>query len=492
MINCKNLTFEECELFILRQSVDKIEKIIKREKVKSPEIKRIINIVETFIKKKKVLCYGGTAINNLLPKHERFYDKRIELPDYDFFSKTPIKHAKELADIYFKNGYTEVEAKAGIHSGTFKVFVNFIPIADISYFPEKLFNKIWKKRKTIDGISYLPPNFLRLLMYLELSRPKGHIQRWEKVLKRLTKLNRVYPIKIRRCDIFKKKTRYFSIEVGDIIIDTVIRNEGVFFGSYANKEYLDINKKLKQKYNIFKIRYFDILSEEPKVLAKKIKDNLKNNKFKNIKIKKISGIGEIISQHYKIMCNNKIVCFIYKPLGCHSYNIIQRNGRKIKIATIDTLLMYYLMFMYIEKPYYNVNNILCMAEYLFRIQGENRLKQKGLLKRFTINCIGKQETFESLRLKKSNLYNKLKKGTKEWDFYFLKYIPTSNIIKSKRSKTLKKSNTLKNKNISKNKSKKVAGKINKSTNKRKKNNNKTKRKQKTQKIREGWLNKIGY
>ena len=26
MVNCKNLTFEECELFILRQSVDKIDK----------------------------------------------------------------------------------------------------------------------------------------------------------------------------------------------------------------------------------------------------------------------------------------------------------------------------------------------------------------------------------------------------------------------------------------------------------------------------------
>ena len=446
MKKCNDLTFEECELFILRQSVDRIEKTIKRKKIESPEIKKIINIVEQFIKNKKVLCYGGTAINNLLPKSEQFYDRKIELPDYDFFSKTPVKHIKELADIYYKMGYEEVEAKSGIHAGTFKLFVNFLPIADISYFPEKLFDKIWKEKKTINKISYLPPNFLRLLMYLELSRPKGHIQRWEKVLKRLTKLNRAYPIKTNKCDIFKKnihKSNEYN-EVNEIVKNTVIDNEGVFFGSYANKEYLKINKKLKKKYSIFNVRYFDVLSENPRILAQNIKDALKGDDFNDIKIKKIKGIGEIISTHYKILYNNNIICFIYKPLGCHSYNIIKKKNKKIRIATIDTLLMYYLMFIYLKKPYYNINNILCMAEYLFKVQGQNRLKQKGLLKRFTIKCIGEQETFESLRLKKSLKYKKLKRSSPEWDYYFLKYIPGNNSVGGIKSKT-KKNKKYKNK-----------------------------------------------
>ncbi len=469
MNKCNDLTFEECELFILRQSVDKIEKHIKKEKIKSPEIKEIINIVEDFIKKKKVLCYGGTAINNILPKSEQFYDKQIELPDYDFFSKTPLKHVKELADIYFQLGYEEVEAKAGIHAGTFKLFVNFLPIADISYFPEKLFEKVWKEKKTINKISYLPPNFLRLLMYLELSRPKGHIQRWEKVLKRLTKLNRVYPIKTNKCDIFKKNKVHSSDydELNEIVKNTIIYNGGVFFGSYANKEYLKINKKLKKKYSIFKVRYFDVLAEEPRVLAQNIKDELKNNNFKNIKIKKIKGIGEIISTHYKILYKKQIICFIYKPLGCHSYNIIRKKNKKIKIATIDTLLMYYLMFMYLKKPYYNIDNISCMAEYLFKVQGQNRLKQKGLLKRFTLRCIGNQETFESLRLKKSLKYKELKRNSQEWEFYFLKYIPKNNAIGGIVGKSNSKS---------------------KYTRKKKKSKNKKTKKRKTFK---GWLGKIG-
>ena len=48
---------------------------------------------------------------------------------------------------------------------------------------------------------YAPPNFLRMSMYLELSRPEGDVSRWEKVLKRLILLNKHYPLRGRSCDI---------------------------------------------------------------------------------------------------------------------------------------------------------------------------------------------------------------------------------------------------------------------------------------------------
>ena len=129
----KKMTFQECELTILRGAVDKIDKKIGKSKLSDPNIAKIISIVEAFLKKKKLVCYGGTAINNILPTEDQFYDKTIELPDYDFFSPKPLEHARELADIYFKEGFEEVEAKSGVHAGTFKVFVNYIPVADITY-----------------------------------------------------------------------------------------------------------------------------------------------------------------------------------------------------------------------------------------------------------------------------------------------------------------------------------------------------------------------
>ena len=93
----------------------------------------------------------------------------------------------------------EVEAKSGQHYGTFKVFVNFIPVADITLLPKELFNAIKKDAIMISGILYAPPNLLRMGMYLELSRPAGDVSRWEKVMKRLTLLNKHYPLTATQC-----------------------------------------------------------------------------------------------------------------------------------------------------------------------------------------------------------------------------------------------------------------------------------------------------
>ena len=121
----KNMSFADCELAILRTRVDEIDQKKGKKMINSPEISKIIGIVEEFLKKKKLICYGGTAINNILPLEDQFYDKDIELPDYDFYSPTPLEDAKQLADIYYNEGFEEVEAKSGVHAGTFKVFVNY-------------------------------------------------------------------------------------------------------------------------------------------------------------------------------------------------------------------------------------------------------------------------------------------------------------------------------------------------------------------------------
>ena len=67
-------TFAEKELAILRNAVDKIQDDQKREEIKSGDIVPIIQIVEDFIKQKKLICYGGSAINNILPDDDQFYD----------------------------------------------------------------------------------------------------------------------------------------------------------------------------------------------------------------------------------------------------------------------------------------------------------------------------------------------------------------------------------------------------------------------------------
>ena len=185
----KSMSFNECELAILRVAADKAEERVGKAAVNLPIVKKIISIVENFLRKKQLVAYGGTAINSILPKEDQFYNKDVELPDYDFFSPNALHDAKELCDIYVKNGFIEVEGKTGMHDGTYKVYINFIPVADITFIHKEIYTSIKKDAIKVNGILYAPPDYLRMSMYLELSRPAGDISRWEKVLKRLTLLN---------------------------------------------------------------------------------------------------------------------------------------------------------------------------------------------------------------------------------------------------------------------------------------------------------------
>jgi hypothetical protein len=439
---CKGLTFSDCELAILRQAVDKAEERQGKKTANSQEVKKIIDVVETFLRQKKLICYGGTAINNILPKQDQFYNKDIEIPDYDFYSYNALNDAKELVDLYINDGFIEVEAKSGQHHGTYKVFVNFIPVADISYMPKELFNSIKLDAIKISGILYAPPNLLRMGMYLELSRPEGDISRWEKVLKRLTLLNKHYPLTSQHCNKLSFQRKMDNSERATNIYDnvkhTLIDQGVIFFGGYAMSLYSKYMPSTKRR-DVEKIPDFDVLSEEPLLTAQIVKERLSDIGVKDVKIIKRPGIGEIIAPNYEIKVNNDTILFIYEPLACHSYNIIKEDGYDVKIATIDTMLSFYLAFSYVKRPYYDKERILCMSTYLFEVQEKNRLSQNGLLKRFNIDCIGHQETIEEMRANKAKKYTELTKNSSEYEEYFLRYRPleTNNETNVKNVKNVK-------------------------------------------------------
>ena len=447
---CKDLSFDDCELAILRMAVDKAEEKMGRRVVNSDDIRKIIKIVEDFIRRKNLICYGGTAINNILPSEDQFYNKDIEVPDYDFFTINALNDAKELADIYYKEGFEDVEAKSGQHFGTFKVFVNYIPVADITMLPKGIFNALKKDAIRVGGILYTPPNYLRMSMYLELSRPAGDISRWEKVMKRLSLLNKNYPITDLNCNEIEFQRRMEIKKQEDTIYDNVrntLINQGVvFFGGYAISLYSAyMPKNLRHK--LEKIDDFDVLSNEPETTAEIVRERLKDIGIKNTKIIKREPIGEIIPLHYEIRIGNDTVAFIYKPIACHSYNVLNMGNQKVKIATIDTMLSFYLAFLYAYKPYYNefLNIILCMSKFLFDVQQKNRLEQKGLLKRFSINCYGHQESVEEIRSHKAAKHKELKQkqNKKEFEEWFLNYKPDD--FKNKKSDDLNNKKKIKNK-----------------------------------------------
>jgi hypothetical protein len=197
---------------------------------------------------------------------------------------------------------------------------------------------------------------------------------------------------------------------------------------------------------------FDVLSNNPDQTASVIKERLGDNGIKNVKIIKQSAVGDIIPEHYEIKVGNDSILFIYKPIGCHSYNILMMKGKKVKVATIDTMLSFYLAFLYANKLYYNEfkDRIVCMSKFLFDVQQKNRLSQKGLLKRFSITCYGHQESVEEMKAEKAAKYKEFKKtnNKKMFEEWFLNYRPDD-------IKTEKDANKIKNKTVKKKNNKKT-------------------------------------
>ena len=449
------------ELDLIKTAMKNIEKRQGEKKVNNPHVRQLITIVENFLKKKKLICYGGTAINNILPKKDQFYDKDIEIPDYDFFSKNALKDAKELADIYAKNGYENVVASSGAHGGTFKVFVEFIPVADITLLPDDIYNKIHKESIIKDGIYYCAPNYLRMSMYLELSRPDGDVSRWEKVYTRLVLLNNNYPVlpKGKSCEnveiqrFFTTKSSVFNNKTLFLMIREILMDENVvFFGAMANSIYNSLIKKKKLS-KIPNIPDFDVLSKNPEQTAETVKRELQKMRVKNVSIRKYKTTtsskdyieDEVVSPHYEVMIGDETVLFIYKPLACHAYNEIMVNGRSIKIASIDTMLSFYLSFLFTNKEYYDSRRLMCMCEILLKVQYEHLKKNiplKSIFKRFDIPCYGYQKTLEDIKKEKDELFEKLKKGTEAYEYFFMKYTPK---IKQTKTKKIRKKNRKKTK-----------------------------------------------
>ena len=140
-----------------------------------------------------------------------------------------------------------------------------------------------------------------------------------KVLKRLTLLNKNYPLVGKNCN---SENIQRSFETGikqinknldkeenkklenitsktkvqemlfTIVLDCLIENNCVFFGAYANQNYFNkINKRKKKSINK-KIPDFDVLAEDPKITSILVQQKLKSYGFMDIKIVKKKGVGK--------------------------------------------------------------------------------------------------------------------------------------------------------------------------------------------------------
>lgn len=409
-------------------SIEKIAEIaqdeLDKEAANDPIVKKSLHIVETFIKTHRVMCYGGTAINNLLPPEDRFYDPDRDIPDYDFFSETPQLHAAKLADRLVKAGFKSVEVKPGVHLGTFKVFCEYIGVADISHLDKPIFKKLWGESVVKESIHYVPPNFLRMSVYLELSRPKGDVSRWKKVYSRLMLLNKHYPM---TCPASQKEMNdvFLPLDAKNRLESILVKEKVILLGFNAS----ELQKKDTDKWML----PLDLLvvPDKRKEFAQKVADVFQTK----LTIKEIPPYGELLPAHTDLddPKSGKTVVRIYETDACHSYH--QEKGG-LMVASIPTLLQFFLAVLYAPKHFLEElpeQRFLCTAQKLVEMANENASRRYKLLT--PITCLGTQKGLIDMRVQKSQLYEKLSKNKSSPEFleYFFTYIPTS-MDKTRRKK----------------------------------------------------------
>jgi hypothetical protein len=401
--------------------MEEIAKMVKdletennRVAAKDPGTVTSLAVVKNFLENHRVLCYGGTAINNLLPKKDQFYNPEEDVPDYDFFSKTPQAHSVIIANQLRAKGIAAVEVKPGMHLGTFKVFADFTGVADITSLDEEIFDRLWDQAEVRDGIHYVPVNFLRMSMYLELSRPHGDVSRWEKVYSRLQLLNKAYPASCKKQDAKQHEELTDEQQKGVL---KLLKNEPVVLLSVSAAEiHLDKNWTTP----------IGILAERETIERLTKGEKVEVNEENDILPRRTSVMSED---------GKKSLFRFYETTACHSYHEME-NG--VRVASIPTTLQFFFAYLYSGAQEENVASVLCIAQRLVDVASSKAKRRFEILT--PKECIGVQETFVEMKRNKAELFEELGKdrSSKKFLEYFFTYNPDDPSSKKKAKSAIKK------------------------------------------------------
>ena len=441
----------------------------------NPTIQKAIKVVEKFLKKSHRICYGGQALNAHLPKAYQFYDPERSVPDYDFFTPSQDKDLVEIVKELQSVGFTDISVRLGIHEGTIKVYVDYYPVADITQMEPSLYSLLSSRSIEHNNITYLDADTLRMLIYLELSRPKGEVARWEKVYQRLLLLDNFVPLgrpsnlsQRRRNGVVRGLRTSLNKSENDVIMKYIIQNNKIFAGADLVGFY---DKTLRTRSYRKKDEYLFIGNKYPIILFVKdikkeghlLKDILQDTVVATTKPGK--PIMKVEADHYSAINGDMLpeLLIIYKgsragvlliqESACHSYyNYVLRTGENLRIASVDTLVTLYFALGIRGMRVKNAGNegefltaFESLARQVVRLARDARKNPDAFPFPFlSLECEGEQKSFESLIKEKAE---RMRRGSVKQRLRYLKELvgkpgkppgePGNNKISRRLNKTIK-------------------------------------------------------
>jgi hypothetical protein len=285
-----------------------------------------------------------------------------------------------------------------MHAGTKKLYVNFIPVADLTQIDERLYDLLHKEAFQDKRINYMGADTLRMLMYLELSRPSGQVERWSKVYERLILLNTFSPVG--SCHQKLTKGLMNPKEVEDIM-DFITIEKRVFAGADLNGLYEQSFKK-KTPYAEWLLRtkqpilfFSPDLPNDTKHFAYELRHSSKERTY----ISRVEGAGgDLIPPMTIFMRRDQPFLILVAETACHAYyDIPLKSGTKLRVATIDTLITLYFALNLLKYKFQSLGSLGCLAKELVDISF--RARNNPLIFPFpfvSLKCSGYQKGLPSL------------------------------------------------------------------------------------------------
>ena len=396
------------QLDVLSQAVKEAQQRIDYSVAHNPEIMKAIEVVEHFLRKTGRVCYGGQAINAHLPEALKFYDEEYDVPDYDFFTPNSKKDIRELVGLLKKAGFDDISEKPGVHEGTRKIYVNFVAIADMTSLDEELYKKYSKDSITVAGIHYLNEDILRMMMYLELSRPQGEVERWNKVFERLTLLNKAKPIQ--RCTERTPRIPTIDSRTREKIIQYIIQEKKVLAGAEVGFIYRSYNEREpgSMEWIVHSGGPIVFFSDDLESDALDIQEIIGK---KGTSIQKKSGYGDYIPSRYVVRKNKRIIAYLIDETSCNSYNEIPLGQYgSLRIASLDTLIYLFLLLGLLADETRTLGlSLLCVAQRFVELLNRIRSAPYSRFPAFTVTCSGHQKSFATLLREKATRAEKKSK-----------------------------------------------------------------------------------
>lgn len=364
--------------------------------VKNAELQEALTIVEDFIRARKLVLYGGVAINEHIPAKYRFYDYTKVLPDYDFFSPNAERDAADLKHVLERAGLTAPAVRPGMHEGTYKVYVDYTAVADCTQLEPWIYKKLVGRAHVVQGLHYADADFLRMQMYLELSRPRGEVERWTKVYKRLLLLNRFAPFKCKGRMSKSRKNTIANTYYAECM--SYVMDEGLIYaGGNVRRLY---EKPARRQTAAFNREHGACIAyaAEPAHHAQRLEKILRSSGGK-FRLVRWEAHGDLIPEMVGLKKAGGPIVAVFVGLGgCISYNDVKLKGRELRIASLDALIYTWFVFSFVAGVEGLVGgSFMCAAEDMVHVAMATRdAGLEGVYDAFPVRCVGHQSRKASL------------------------------------------------------------------------------------------------